>query len=629
MYDTTIVERLMAVLPDKPIGFAPIIDDRAAWESPSMKASCQWLLDIAEDRLANQKMLPWDDDAYLEFSRSGDRSRGGQMMDSRRRGLGPCVFAECLENKGRFLPWILERLEAAASDPSWCDPAHDKDLGSLRGTREHVDLVSTRMADLLANTLHMLGDRVPDDLRTRLMEKLEKRIWEPVREAIHSPDVTQFWTSRTNNWNSVCWNGVVGATLALHPDKEFRAQIVASALNSIRDAYLASFSDDGYCVEGAGYWVYGFSNFLALREKIWQATDGALDLLDDPKVAQIALYGLRIQLTDDGAVPAFGDCFSGTRPDMKLVRYVNQAMNLAIPGIEPYSETPDRTDFYDIVPRSLTRPLTLKEPVAVDNNGGHYFPDATVLISRAPEANLAAAIKAGGNGSHSHDDIGSYVIMVGNEQVTGDPGGPRIYIADTFNTNRYKNPVMNSYGHPVPVVAGKLQSRATEVKPKVLKIERSTERETFFIDMRPAYDVPELVKLGRGYNFWRKDRIIAITDVFEFTEPQTFETAVIVNGDWKQLDTRKEAKRMDLRSNQGPLWESHLEELEKMAMFTFTRNGEEIYVWVEASAPIEIVTNTIANADDSNTRIGIRFKKLMQKGYIAVNFSDYENPPKP
>jgi len=658
---------LMKVLPDKPTGFAPPITDRAAWDSPEMKANVQWLLDIAEDRLANQKMLPWDDEAYLEFSRSGDRSRGGGMMGSRRHGLIPCVYAECFENKGRFLPWILERLEGAASDPSWTDPAHDHGLGSFKGTRENVDLVSTRMADILATTLHMLGDRVPDELRARLMEKMEKRIWEPMKVAIHSPDVTQFWTRRTNNWNSVCWRGVVGSTLALHPDKEFRAQIVASALASVRDAYLAGFEgDDGYCVEGVGYWNYGFSNFIALREKIWQATDGKFDLFDDPKVAQIALFGIRTQLTDEGTAPPYGDCPLGARPDMKLVRYVNHAMSLNSPGIEPYAKNPALAEFYDIAPRSLARPKSTgvrpasafdsadtPAPKAAEPLLGHYFPDATVLISRAPAGErvvtkpgllyflnksetkripaLAAAIKAGGNGSHSHDDIGSYVIMVGKEQVTGDLGGPRQYIADTFNANRYKNPVMNSYSHPVPVVAGKLQSRATSVKPKVLKIERTAELDTFHIDMRPAYDVPELVMLERIYRFDRTEqgRGIMVIDKFEFTEPQTFETALIANGEWKQLDTKKELEKSGTSCACGPLWKTHPEELEKMAMFTFTRNGEKIDAYVQASAPIEIVTDTITNATVTDTRIGIRFREPQQKGHIAVNFSEYDNPPKP
>jgi hypothetical protein len=54
-----------------------------------------------------------------------------------------------------------------------------------------------------------------------------------------------------------------------------------------------------------------------------------------------------------------------------------------------------------------------------------YYADYGVLVSRpAPGGNMGVTIKAGGNRSHSHNDIGSFSIGLRDTQILGDPGGP-------------------------------------------------------------------------------------------------------------------------------------------------------------------------------------------------------------
>jgi hypothetical protein len=50
-----------------------------------------------------------------------------------------------------------------------------------------------------------------------------------------------------------------------------------------------------------------------------------------------------------------------------------------------------------------------------------------------------------------------------------DSGGPFAYNNRTFSPERYTYKILNSVGHPVPVVAGQLQRDATKVHPRVLK----------------------------------------------------------------------------------------------------------------------------------------------------------------
>ena len=70
---------------------------------------------------------------------------------------------------------------------------------------------------------------------------------------------------------------------------------------------------------------------------------------------------------------------------------------------------------------------------------------------------LALAAKGGHNGeSHNHNDLGSYVVTVDGVIVMVDPGS-EVYTQRTFSDRRDESDACNSFGHPVPVVAGSLQ----------------------------------------------------------------------------------------------------------------------------------------------------------------------------
>ncbi|MDB6028847.1 MAG: hypothetical protein JWM68_5070, partial [Verrucomicrobiales bacterium] len=52
--------------------------------------------------------------------------------------------------------------------------------------------------------------------------------------------------------------------------------------------------------------------------------------------------------------------------------------------------------------------------------------------------------------------------------VLVDPGS-EVYTGRTFSSNRYESDVLNSFGHDVPVVAGKLQSAGAKHRAIVLR----------------------------------------------------------------------------------------------------------------------------------------------------------------
>ena len=80
-----------------------------------------------------------------------------------------------------------------------------------------------------------------------------------------------------------------------------------------------------------------------------------------------------------------------------------------------------------------------------------WFADSGILICRPGSmgtCRLAVALKGGDNGaSHNHNDVGSFVVVCGNEAPIVDPGA-EVYTARTFGPNRYQSNLLSSLGQP-------------------------------------------------------------------------------------------------------------------------------------------------------------------------------------
>jgi hypothetical protein len=116
-----------------------------------------------------------------------------------------------------------------------------------------------------------------------------------------------------------------------------------------------------------------------------------------------------------------------------------------------------------------------------------------------------------------------------------DPGG-EVYTARTFSGRRYESKVLNSFGHPIPLVAGKLQRTGRQAKGQVASHEFSKNVDTLLLDISSAYDVPELEKLQRKFDYSRQDSgYLKVTDEVVFSKPCDFGTALITFDKWQQL----------------------------------------------------------------------------------------------
>ena len=597
--DDARVTQIAAQLPAQARGYGPDCSDRAAWGAPGVAIRLKVVIDAA-NKLATEAFPAWDDAAYLEYSQRGTRPNGERMMNARKAWLYPLILAECATDTGRYLLAIERTLTELNDQPVWNWPAHDRGLRNFRNRDYEVDLVAADLAHDVAQALYMLGKKLSPAVRQKTLATLEQRVFGPVRRTIISGNRDHWWLRADQNWNAVCLKGVVIAALTLLPDKHDRAVFATAAEHYIAN-YVGGFTSDGYTNEGPGYWNYGFSHFTELREALYTATRGRLDLFADRKVRAMALYGYRYEMLP-GNVAAFGDASPRTRMDDFTRAYANQVFGLGQPqqlvdlpinGSQSGNAAPLANTVLKLFAQPAA-PAGLEQ--ATPQIGlQSYFDSVGVLISRpAPGGKFAVSIKAGGNGNHSHNDIGSYSIALDAEQPTGDPGATA-YSSKTFSKERYTIRGINSWGHPVPLVDGQLQREATKVKPRVLETNFSDTEDRIVIDMAPAYELGGVHLLTRSMRHEREGAgTVEIEDRFDFASPKPFEVAIICTGNWRQVGEGK---------------------------LEFWQKQQHLMSQIESSAPFEIVSVSIKEEGLSFTRIAIRLNSPQRSGFVRVRYA--------
>ena len=582
------------MLPAQPAGFGVPCSDRAVWAS-----AAQYFQSSVEraNTLIASPLPPWDDQAYLRYSRDGDRNEGQAMLGRHNGQLTPLVLAECSQWNGKYLPRIAEQLDAISAEKSWTLPAHDPKLLNFSGTRYYVDLAAAAEAHTVAEALYLLGDKIPADTRQRAMAALELHVFGPMRRAYAGQEDTYIsWLTVKHNWNSVCHNGVTDAALTILPDRNDRALFAAAAEKWVPN-YLDSFSDSGYDNEGIGYWVYGFSNYNELREHLWYSTGGKIDLYNDPHARKSALFGFQFAMLP-GVYADFGDAHFTYKPDQTFLAVIDRTFGL---GVYPNDLDIIRGEHSEALPAAVYAAFPNKSQrhdpgaTAADLLGLRaWYPENGILVDRpAPGGDLAVTIKAGGNGNHSHNDVGSYSIALNSTQIVGDPGGPSFYIADTFSPRRYTYRLLNSFGHPVPQIDGKLQLEATTVHPTVVSTTFAPQADSIVMDITSAYDDSNLKKVLRTMKYARGvDSSVEIADSFSIAGPAEIVESFPIHGTLKQIDPKT---------------------------FQIDYQDAHIQISIDAPAAFTLTQDKVDDMGNPFTRIGAKIH-LATSGKVVMHF---------
>ncbi|MCR4573489.1 MAG: heparinase II/III family protein [Lentisphaeria bacterium] len=528
------IAEIAAMLPDKPAGNGPSASDRKAWQPLYELPEAADIIKRAET-LIDTPPTEMLDDVYLEFTQNGNRRNFERLIGQRNSRFTTLGLAEALEYKGRFLPQLERDLESLFNYRSWVMPAHDSGLENFNQKRFYADLGCSAICRDLANIDWWLQDVLKPETRSRLRAEVQKRMIGPYQEVIRKGIVTggHWWAVGGNNWNAVCTSNMVGTALILLDDKMERAEILA-AMEKSNPIFLGGFTPDGNCSEGIGYWGYGFGHFMTMGETVLNATNGKLNIYDaDPeKIAKVCAYARDIQI-ESGICPAFADCGVNGRPNQTTLFYIQRRF-------------PETLLHREIVTRPISRGLTdigllaftddskyaSKAPETETFPKRSLFADAGIYIGRSnngdPRGTFGIALKAGHNAEqHNHNDVGSFLISYKTKRYFLDPGN-ETYTRTTFSSQRYTREMLNSFGHPVPLVDGKLQPAGVKARGTIVKTDFTDDIDTVVIDMKEAYhQVEGLESLVRTFTYDRKNYVVTVRDDVSFKEPKTFGTALL------------------------------------------------------------------------------------------------------
>ncbi len=325
--DPARVREIAAMLPEHVSGPGRPITDRAAWEAAMARnPSINDVMESANRRVA-QPLPEQPDSLFLEFSQNGNRTRWQDVAYNRRIRIHVFALAECLENKGRFIKPLEQAIAAICAEKTWVMPAHDGSLRNFRGEVIEIDLGSSGVGLEMATADYLLGDKLSPATRKLIRENLERRIFAPFHAAVNGTGPEFWWMRAENNWNAVCLDCVTGTALQVLDSPQDRAWYIAVAEKLIGYYLAGGFTPDGYCVEGLGYWNYGFTHFVLLAENVRQATGSKLDLLARPEVARDALFGPRSEILN-GVCLSIADADPGDAPSGILMNYLCRRFGL-------------------------------------------------------------------------------------------------------------------------------------------------------------------------------------------------------------------------------------------------------------------------------------------------------------
>lgn len=509
----------------------PTLSERAAWEAVpeatrgAFVAEAEKLLGTAWERIPAT--------VALQFIREGNRSNYDAMNSRQRERLSTLVFAELVENRGRFLDEIANGIWAISEQTYWGSTAHlylQKEPGLPDVTEPTVDLFAAETGALLAWTDYLLGDRldsVSPLLRRRIRAEVKRRILDPALER------DDFWwmgfdgRRSVNNWNPWINSNWLATALLLEEDPQRRAAAVHKVIRSV-DNFINVYPDDGSSDEGPGYWGRAGASLFDNLELLHSATGGRIDLYDSPLVQNMGRYIYRVYIKDEYFVP-MGDAAARITPDAELV--YSYGKRIGDPTMHrfgawlaqrrgPYrlgSSSPGRILPALMAAREIGT-ASASEPLL----GSAWLPDLQLVAARSTPGSATGLYLSAWGGhnaqSHNHNDVGNFIVYADGKPVLIDVG-VETYSSRTFSPRRYEIWTMQSAYHNLPTINGAMQAAGREFAARAVSFAESRGEVRFAADIATAYPVEAgVTRWMRRLRLDRRAPAVELREEYELRE---------------------------------------------------------------------------------------------------------------
>lgn len=441
---------------------------------------------------------------FMLYYETGNRSVFQNHYFGRRKKCSNIMFAYWLTQDEKYLKPLVDYISYICDEFTWCLPAHCELSEELsKNVIEKVDLFQAETAVLFAEIVMCVGDKLPEYILDRMRYEINRRILPTIQK---SENETKYWWETCKmNWATVCGAGCVMAALYFGTEQE--AEYCVNRFTGCLDSYLEGIGDDGCCKEGMGYWSYGMDYFVIMAQAVKIYTDGEIDYFKNPKMKALVAFPERIRMSDS-KVAAFSDSDDAFYFKIGLMSFLKSVYSdMSLPVLK-YGTRRGNVD-------SVSELLWFDENYQSDKLPceTNYLSDSEWYISRREKFSFAA--KGGNNDEpHNHNDIGSFMISIGDETFISDLGSGE-YVRQTFDPKtRYTFVQNSSRGHSVPIINGEYQQVGERFRSKNAKVSDTG----FELNLECAYN-PGIIE-GINRQFTIDDNKVIMTDTFDFS-PKT------------------------------------------------------------------------------------------------------------
>lgn len=468
---------------------------------------------------------------FSEFRTNGNRINFEQLSFLKRKQLAILVMGEIMENKGRFMPDIINGLWSICEETWWGIPAHYGPKIPIPEDQT-IDLFNAETAGLMAWSNYMLREKLNTFsplISKRIDQEIERRILLPALQNKY------WWKTAGMNWNPWICSNWLSCVLLSETNRERQLKGVKAIMECL-DHFINAYPEDGGCDEGPGYWDRAAAslseNLIILR----QATNGIINLSEIPKIKNMGNFVYKTYIGNGYAVN-FADASNHATQDINAIYpfalYIHDPVMAQYAAFiaheKNYFTTPatlyEHCGNYPGVARELRllselNSLRLEKPKEA-LIAGAWLPDLQVMTARSIPGSTKGfylAAKGGHNGeSHNHNDVGNFIVYYNGEPVLIDVG-VGTYTAQTFSGGRYGIWTMQSGYHNLPKINGTDQKDGKQYKARNVSYKNNGKRVSFSLDIARAY--PEEAKVEswiRTFRFERNKRI-DITEEYRLKE---------------------------------------------------------------------------------------------------------------
>lgn len=437
---------------------------------------------------------------YITYYQTGRRA--DEEYFHRRNNATSLAMAFWLTEDVKYISALVDVIYIICNEFTWCIPAHSHmhKNPSVDYVIHKIDLFQAETARALTEIVILLDGKLPYYVTERIEYELRRRIIEAYLKYpffVNAED-------QLNNWSAVCAGGAAMALLRFGTQEEIDA-ILPRLIKGL-DRYLEGLTNDGCCQEGVIYWNFGFGNYINFANLLYTWSEGNIDYIHNQKAVDLALFPQKAKLNRNLTVS-----FSDAQPEFKCNPGFMCWLKKTYPGVQlPGLE--HGTNFINSV-ASITSLLWMDPDYvpAPEQYETTFFPEAQWYICRKEKFSFAA--KGGHNNEpHNHNDLGSFMIAVGNDIPLADLGAPE-YVRYANLDDRFVKLNFSSRGHSVPIINGQYQGLGREYRSEV----REAGENIFSLDLQGAYPEGLVKRVSRTFRIHNSS--VFLKDVFEFMNP--------------------------------------------------------------------------------------------------------------